>query len=130
MLPIWIVLAAVDGAALVITGAAGGHGVIEDPALVRLFALASDYQAWHAVVLLAIGLAGGRAAGLSQRLVHGAAVAFLLGTVLFSGSLYAHALIGSVPISGLTPIGGGILIVGWILLALAGLSLLFRREDR
>ena len=45
MLPIWLFLAALDGMTLVIIGAAGGHGVIEDPALVRLFELAADYQA-------------------------------------------------------------------------------------
>jgi uncharacterized membrane protein YgdD (TMEM256/DUF423 family) len=114
--------------ALVIIGAAGGHGVIEDPALVHLFGLAADYQAWHGLALLAIGLAGGRASGLPRRLIHVTAGAFLLGTVLFSGSLYLHALTGAVPIPVLTPLGGGILIVGWFVLAVAGLTLIGRRE--
>jgi uncharacterized membrane protein YgdD (TMEM256/DUF423 family) len=130
MLPIWLFLAALDGAALVMIGAAGGHGVIEDPALVRLFALAADYQAWHGVALLAIGLAGGRASGLPRRLLHATAAAFLVGTVLFSGSLYVHVLTGAVPIPVLTPLGGGIFIVGWFVLAAAGLSLMRRHDDR
>lgn len=130
MLAIWIFLAALDGAALVMIGAAGGHGVIEDPGLMRLFALAADYQAWHGVALLAIGLAGGRVSGLPRRLLHATAIAFLLGTVLFSGSLYVHALTGTVPIPVLTPLGGGIFIVGWFVLAAAGLSLMRRGDDR
>jgi uncharacterized membrane protein YgdD (TMEM256/DUF423 family) len=128
MLPIWLFLAALDGMALVIIGAAGGHGVIEDPARVRLFGLAADYQAWHGVALLAIGLAGGRASGLPRRLIHVTAGAFLLGTGFFSGSLYLHALTGAAPIPVLTPVGGGILIVGWFVLAVAGLTLIGRRE--
>ena len=128
MLPTWLFLAALDGMALVIIGAAGGHGVIEDPELVHLFALAADYQAWHGLALLAIGLAGGRASGRPRRLIHVTAGAFLLGTVLFSGSLYLHALTGAVPIPVLTPLGGGILIVGWLVLAVAGLTLIGRRE--
>jgi uncharacterized membrane protein YgdD (TMEM256/DUF423 family) len=128
MLPIWLFLAALDGMALVIIGAAGGHGVIEDPARVRLFGLAADYQAWHGVALLAIGLAGGRASGLPRRLIHVTAGAFLLGTGFFSGSLYLHALTGAAPIPVLTPVGGGILIVGWFVLAVAGLTLIGRRD--
>ena len=128
MLPIWLFLAALDGMALVIIGAAGGHGVIEDPARVRLFGLAADYQAWHGVALLAIGLAGGRASGLPRRLIHVTAGAFLLGTGFFSGSLYLHALTGAAPIPVLTPVGGGILIVGWFVLAVTGLTLIGRRD--
>ena len=126
MLPIWIILAALDGITLVIIGAAAGHGVIEDPALVGLFELAADYQAWHGLALLAIGFGGGTT-GLSLRLINLAGGAFLLGTVLFSGSLYLHALTGAAPIPVLTPLGGGTLIAGWLVLAIAGATVIGRR---
>jgi uncharacterized membrane protein YgdD (TMEM256/DUF423 family) len=124
MLPFWLLLGALDGAALVVIGAAGSHGVIEDPARVRLFGLAADYHAWHALALVTIGFAGGRATGGARRLLHATAMAFFVGTILFSGSLYVHALTGGVAVPMVTPLGGGILILGWIFLAAAGTSLM------
>ncbi|MEQ8249137.1 MAG: DUF423 domain-containing protein [Alphaproteobacteria bacterium] len=120
MLPIWILIAAVDGAAFVVIGAAGSHGVIADPSLGRLFDTASDNHAVHALALLAIGFAGGRLNGAARGLVHTAAAAFLIGSGLFSGLLYFHAFAGSSPLPWLTPIGGALMILGWLALAAAG----------
>jgi uncharacterized membrane protein YgdD (TMEM256/DUF423 family) len=129
MFPVWLILGALDGAILVVLGAAGSHGAIQDPELVRLFALAADYQGWHAVALLAIGLGGGRVEGGGRRLIHFAAAAFLVGTILFSGSLYVHAFTGVAPIPMAAPFGGGFLILGWLLLIATGVVLLRNRRD-
>ena len=126
MLRLWILLAALDGATFVIIGAAGNHGVICDPVLVRLFDTASDYHAIHALAVLAIGFAGGRCGGVARRLVHAAAFAFVLGSGLFSGSLYLHAFVGVAPVAWLTPVGGGLMILGWLALA-ASAGLMLRR---
>jgi uncharacterized membrane protein YgdD (TMEM256/DUF423 family) len=45
-----------------------------------------------------------------------------LGTVLFSGSLYALGLGGSVPVPGAAPIGGGLLMIGWAALMVVALK--------
>ncbi|MDA0369436.1 MAG: DUF423 domain-containing protein [Proteobacteria bacterium] len=128
MSPVWIVLAALDGAALVVLGAAGGHGVISDPALIRLFDTAADYQAWHMLALLGIGFGGGRLFGTAKWLISAAGAAFLVGSALFCGSLYVHALSGSAPLPWAAPIGGTIMILGWVALAAAGLALLRARS--
>jgi uncharacterized membrane protein YgdD (TMEM256/DUF423 family) len=123
---LWLVIAALDGAAFVVIGAAGGHGVIADATLQRLFDTASDYHAWHALALLAVAMGQGRLEGAARRLASVAAMLWLVGTVLFSGSLYIHAFIGAAPIPAATPVGGASLIFGWLVLAAAGLVVLRR----
>lgn len=117
---LWLVIAALDGGAFVVIGAAGGHGVIADAALQRLFDTASDYHAWHALALLAVAMGHARLEGAARRLASVAAALWLAGTILFSGSLYLHALGGASPLPAATPVGGACLIVGWLVLAAAG----------
>ncbi len=117
MSPALLVLAALDGAAFVMIGAAGGHGVITDAALQRLFDTASEYHALHALAALAT-------AAVAQRLGPWAYVAvglMIAGTLFFCGSLYLHAFTGMVQVPFAAPVGGLALILGWLLLAFAGL---------
>jgi uncharacterized membrane protein YgdD (TMEM256/DUF423 family) len=77
-----------------------------------------QYQFLHAFALLAI-------AALWARLADGwgtaAAVAFILGILLFSGSLYAFALGAPRVLGAVAPVGGTLFILGWIALAVAAL---------
>ena len=75
---------------------------------------------WRSV-LPAVG-----AVGVARRLVHAAAFAFVLGSGLFSGSLYLHAFVGVAPVAWLTPVGGGLMILGWFALA-ASAAVMLRR---
>ncbi|MEQ7873833.1 DUF423 domain-containing protein [Sphingomonas sp. ASV193] len=69
-----------------------------------------DYQLWHALAVLALGLAGGRPARAPALMMAG-------GSALFAASLYALAL-GAPRWSGaITPLGGLAMIAGWALLA-------------
>ena len=78
------------------------------------------YQLAHGLALLALGAAGAAGARLT--------VVFAIGVVLFSGSLYGLALGGPGTVLGpLTPVGGVLLILGWLALALGPLPL--RRES-
>ena len=52
-----------------------------------------------------------------------AAWAFLVGVLLFSGSLYALVLSGIRVLGAITPIGGVAFLVGWLCLVMAGLRL-------
>ena len=103
------------GASAVLLGAFGAHALrgVLDPAQRELWHTAVEYHAWHALALvLAVGLGCGRAGRC-------AVVAFALGIVLFSGSLYALAL-GAPRWTGIvTPFGGVAFVVGWIALGLA-----------
>lgn len=64
---------------------------------------------WHAIALVAL------AAALPRAGVPAALLA--LGTLLFSGSLYGMALTGARWLGPVTPIGGLLMIAGWLAVA-------------
>ena len=80
------------------------------------FKTAAEYQMSHALALIGVGLIP---ASASRHLVNLAGWAFLLGIVLFSGSLYLLVLTGQTKLGMITPLGGVLFLVGWISLALA-----------
>ncbi|MBM4060237.1 MAG: DUF423 domain-containing protein [Planctomycetes bacterium] len=98
-------------------GAVGAHALQGHSEAIDLerFEKAVRYQMYHALGLLLCAALGDR--GRAVRL---AAVAFLLGIVLFSGSLYALALTQVKGFASVTPLGGVAFLVGWGLLALQG----------
>ncbi len=104
----------------VILGAFGAHALRPhlSPEGLATFETGVRYQLYHALALLIVGLVHAHAPG---RLLRLATTAFALGTVLFSGSIYALVLLktqGGVGLPGLgilTPIGGTALIAGWLL---------------
>jgi len=80
------------------------------------FKTAAEYQMYHALALLVVGLlASSRPSGL----LTGAGWSFLLGILLFSGSLYVLTLTGERRLGMITPIGGLFFLLGWLLLAIA-----------
>jgi uncharacterized membrane protein YgdD (TMEM256/DUF423 family) len=50
-------------------------------------------------------------------------ICFIIGTLLFSGSLYALVSVGKVWLGPITPIGGVFFILGWAMLALSALKI-------
>ncbi len=107
----------------VITGAFAAHGLKQrlDPYDLAIFETAVRYQMYHAIALLIVGLM----ASMPQfptRWLKLAAIVFVLGIVLFSGSLYLLALSGIRWLGAITPLGGVAFIFGWLLLIVAGLS--------
>ena len=103
----------------VILGAFGAHaleGRLDERAK-EWYATASQYHFWHAVALWIAGDAvrTGRWGRVSAAL-------FLIGILLFCGSLYAMALTGETWLGAITPIGGLCFIAGWSLLAWAVLG--------
>lgn len=114
----WITLAAVYGLLGVVLGAFGAHALRERlPAdLQAVWQTAVQYQFWHALALLAVGLLAPRLGG---GWLTGAGVSFALGVLVFSGSLYALALSGVRVLGAVTPIGGVLLIGGWVCLLVA-----------
>jgi uncharacterized membrane protein YgdD (TMEM256/DUF423 family) len=83
------------------------------------FKTGAEYQMYHSLALLAVGLAAVRSP--RRRLLDLAGWSFLLGIVLFCGSLYVFTLTGDKQWGMVTPFGGLLFLVGW--LALAGASL-------
>jgi uncharacterized membrane protein YgdD (TMEM256/DUF423 family) len=109
---IWITLASLLGMLSVLAGAFGAHALKSVLTADQLasWETAVRYQLAHALALLMVGLLMQQ--GWSLRPT---AILFLVGTLLFSGSIYLlcfklgpGALLGP-----LTPIGGVMLIAGW-----------------
>ena len=104
-------------------GAFGAHGLrsmmsgLED-AEQRLawWETASRYQLIHA---LALGLAAWMSTRVQGRGPQVASFAFVVGTLLFSGSLYAMTLSGVRVLGAVTPLGGVAFLVGWAALTYA-----------
>jgi uncharacterized membrane protein YgdD (TMEM256/DUF423 family) len=112
------VLGALSGFIAVGAGAFGAHGLKArlTPELLAVFETAVRYQMYHALALLAVAWAIGRWPG---RAAVAGGWCFVAGTVIFSGSLYALTLTGVRGLGAITPIGGVLLLAGWLLLALA-----------
>lgn len=115
------------GALAVAAGAFGAHALREslEPRMLEIFETGARYHLIHALVLIAAGVVGlhakGRAAGIAGWLL-------TAGVVIFSGSLYALVLTGVRTWGAVTPIGGVLLIAGWVSLAVAGFSIQSRQE--
>ncbi|MEH6469085.1 MAG: DUF423 domain-containing protein [Porticoccus sp.] len=99
-------------------GAFGAHGLrdIIGPEQLSVWQTAVQYQMFHVLVLLSIVIAGSRHA-ISLLSISG--WLFVGGTVLFSGSLYALVLTGIKPLGMITPFGGALFLIGWLVLLFA-----------
>ena len=121
MQKLFLIIGTVLSGLSVALGAFGAHGLkkIVSPETVATYQTGVQYQMYHALALLIRGLLAER---MHSSFLHYAGFFFLGGIVLFSGSLYLivsmQAMNKSVPgtIGILTPIGGMLFMVGWILL--------------
>lgn len=110
-------LGAVLGGLAVALGAFAAHGMKAHfpPDQLTTFETGVRYQMYHALALLGCGVLG-----LTGRRTGAAAVCFLLGVLLFSGSLYALVWTDTRWLGAITPFGGVAFLLGWLLLALRG----------
>ncbi len=118
----WLLAGAANGFVAVAMGAFAAHGLkaMLDPAALAWVETGSRYELTHALALVAVALLMRDARDASHRLLQAAGLAFLLGSVLFAGSLYLLALTGVTAMAWLTPVGGVALLAGWLALAWCG----------
>lgn len=124
MTKFFLSIAAILAGLSVAGGAFASHALkskLSDYAL-RIFETGSRYQMYHALALLMIGLLLSRSE-VASTLLNTAGLAFIVGIVLFSGSLYALSLSGIKWLGAITPLGGVAFLVGWGCLAIAAWSL-------
>lgn len=118
----FIILAGIFGFLAVALGAFGAHGLqkIVAPAQLTVWHTGVQYQMYHSLALLAIALlATGR---INPSIAQWAAWSFVIGILLFSGSLYAIVLFGVRNLGMITPIGGIFFLIGWVLLVISALK--------
>jgi uncharacterized membrane protein YgdD (TMEM256/DUF423 family) len=96
-------------------GAFGAHALRSrlSPDMLTTFEVGARYHMYHALGLLAVAWAATRWPGSA---VTAAGWLFLVGIVLFSGSLYLLSLTGLRWLGAITPLGGAAFLVGWFLL--------------
>ena len=109
----WFQIAAILCGLAVVLGAFGAHGLKArlTPELLAVFEVGVRYQFYHGLALLGLSMAG-------DVFWQGpwpvrASLAWLLGVLVFSGSLYLLAITGLRWLGAITPIGGVALILGW-----------------
>ena len=112
------VYAGLAGAAGVALAAAGAHG-----AALSALTPAAQFLIMHAAAALALAAIATRAAHPGGFLI--AALILLVGVSLFSGEIAARTLSGRRLFAMAAPIGGATMIVGWLVLAAAGIWELF-----
>ena len=108
----WIVIGACFACLAVVLGAFAAHGLkskisIEDLAI---FETGVRYQMYHSLGLILLGLIGFQTA---QDIVLFPATMFIIGIIIFSGTLYLIPLTGLRWLGAITPIGGTAFILGW-----------------
>jgi uncharacterized membrane protein YgdD (TMEM256/DUF423 family) len=121
---VWLFLGGLNALLAVAAGAYGWHRLGGD----AIFTMGSDYHMYHALALLAVAWLASTRSGRVALTVHLAGTAFMLGIILFSGTLYAFALTGVVPLAGAAPMGGALLMIGWLIIAALGLTAAVRRS--
>ena len=93
--------------------------LLEERDKLGIFSLAADYLLIHGLALVAVAILchlfpGGK--------YQWAGWAFLLGSIFFQGTVLTKSFISIQPFGFLTPIGGFILMLGWVLLFIAALN--------
>ncbi len=119
MAKIFLLLGAFSGLISVALGAFGAHAlrsILEANQRTDTFELASRYQFYHSFALLIVGLV---ALQVQSKWLAYSGYGFLVGMLIFSGSLYILALSNMRWLGAITPIGGVALIAGWLFLLLA-----------
>lgn len=107
----WVVICGLLGASGVALGAIASHA-LSDPQAAFAVERASTYQLLHTVVILVL-------LGFASRTVLLARAMMFAGIIGFSGAIYAKYLLGLTALGALAPVGGSLLILSWLVLALS-----------
>jgi uncharacterized membrane protein YgdD (TMEM256/DUF423 family) len=111
---VWIAVGAASGALTVALGAFGAHALKARlaPEDLEIWQTAVHYQGLHALALVLFGIAQ---QVRPARCIGG--WCFLVGSAIFAGTLYGLALGGPRWLGAITPLGGALLILGWLAFA-------------
>ena len=120
-----LLAAGIFGLTGVALGAFGAHGLsatLAERGMTHAWETASRYHLLHALALLGVAVWPRTRAGGAGRRLAWAARCWSAGIVLFSGSLYGLALGGPRWLGPVTPLGGVVLMIGWVLVIAAAFA--------
>ncbi|MEQ8554581.1 MAG: DUF423 domain-containing protein [Cyclobacteriaceae bacterium] len=116
---LFLLSASISGALAVSLGAFGAHALkarLTESGLLGTYETAVAYHFYHTLALLAIGLL---AMKFPSATLNWSGYAMMAGILIFSGSLYVLSLSGIKWLGAITPLGGLVLIAGWVCLFIA-----------
>jgi len=110
-----LILGAVFMALGVLLGAFGAHALKTQlsPEMLQVYKTGVEYQFYHALGLLIIGLIGFQ---INSKWIRRSGILLTSGIILFSGSLYVLSISGIKMLGAITPVGGLSFVAGWICL--------------
>ncbi|MGD9553891.1 MAG: DUF423 domain-containing protein [Arcobacteraceae bacterium] len=117
----FLIMACLLMATAVSLGAFGAHGLkkIITPDMLSVYQTGVQYQFYHALGLLGVAFI---AHVNSTKLVNMAGNLMFTGVMIFSGSLYLLVILNIKWLGAITPIGGVLMVISWVLLAWAVFS--------
>ena len=112
----YIIIASLFAALAILFGAFGSHALKErlSAQSLEVYDIATRYLMFHAMGIFLIALLGFQ---LPKESLEMPIIMMIVGTSIFSGSLYLIAMLDYKRLGMVTPIGGLLLIVSWLLLA-------------
>ena len=120
MVKIFLFIGSILAGLSVAGGAFASHALKDrlSDRFLEIFETGTKYQMYHALALILVALLLNSQENKPITMV-GAGYAFIIGILIFSGSLYALSLTGIKWLGAIAPIGGAALIIGWLSLAIA-----------
>ena len=123
-----LVMSALSGASGVLLGAFGAHALkkkLVQNGMKENWGTAVQYQMIHALALMGVSvllsagnIGGNKHSGFTRKRLSSAGTCFTAGSLLFSGSIYLLCFVAGTPpakvLGPITPIGGLLLIGGWV----------------
>jgi uncharacterized membrane protein YgdD (TMEM256/DUF423 family) len=120
VLKLFIILGSLNAFLCVVLGAFGAHGLKKklSPEMLDIFQTGVQYHMYHAIGLILVGML---AQWLSPSTLGWAGWTFMIGIVLFSGSLYVLSISGIKWLGAITPLGGLAFLLGWLFIFVAAI---------
>lgn len=110
----WLQVGFILGFLAVLLGAFGAHGLRKRVSSEKLvvYQTGVQYQMYHAFAMIVVGIL--QIVHLGSSVFNDAGFLYLLGTILFSGSLYLLSVTSFKKIGMMTPLGGVCFLLGWV----------------
>jgi uncharacterized membrane protein YgdD (TMEM256/DUF423 family) len=117
---LFLTLGALSACLAVAAGAFAAHALRDrlSADMLSIWQTGAQYQMYHALALLAVGIILGRFSVDGSPWLTAAGWLFVAGSVLFSGSLYLLAMSGTTWLGAITPLGGVAFLLGWLSIAI------------